>query len=352
MKNAYFNKQKYLEKFRPLLAPLSIMFLGLFLLRDFLYKLGILSKKKLPCKVISVGNISSGGTGKTPFVIMLASFFQSKGISVGILSRGYKRKGFGPLLVTDGFSKSSEWQLCGDEPALMAKRLEGIPIVVDKKRIRGGLFLIKKFNPKVIILDDAFQHKAIYRNLDIVLINSSLHTNNHGKLLPLGSLREPWSCIKRAHLIIASKINLSKNPHQTLKKIKKTSLPYFQSSIGLNRKLVGCDEKTPMTIRQLKGVQVMLVSGIGDSNSFQTLVEKTGAIIVENLMYSDHYSYTKKDHEIIFTRKDKINAQLILTTEKDFIKLKSFKKSAALFALPIKFSLKQNNIKRILDFIK
>ena len=126
-------------------------------IRDFLFKLGILTKQKLPCKVISVGNISTGGTGKTPLIITLACFFQKKGISVGILSRGYGRKSSGCLLVTDGLSEPPSWELCGDEPTLMAKTLKGVPIVVDKKRFRGGSFLIEHFNPDIILLDDAFQ---------------------------------------------------------------------------------------------------------------------------------------------------------------------------------------------------
>ena len=321
-----FNKHKKLEYIRPLLAPFSVLFLGILLWRDFLFKLGVLSKRKLPCKVISVGNISTGGTGKTPLIITLTRFFQKRGISVGILSRGYRRKSSGFLLVTDGFSEPPPWELCGDEPALMAKKLEGIPIVVDKKRFCGGSFLVEHFNPDIILLDDAFQHNSLYRDVDIVLVNSSDRPKDH-KLLPMGNLREPWSCIKRADMVFLSKTNLTEVSPFIKKKLENTSLPYFHSSIDLNPTLVNIQNKTTMTVNQLKEKPVLLVSAIGDPGSFHSLVQKTGATIVDHLTYKDHFSYTKNDWENIVTKKEKTGAELILTTEKDILKLTTLTKN-------------------------
>ena len=203
------NKKNSLVSIRPFLSPLTIVYLGLILWRDFFYRIDVLPKRKLSCVVISIGNITSGGTGKTPMVISLAKFFKMAGKSVAVLSRGYGRQSSGSLLVTDGYSKPPDWRLCGDEPALMAMALKGVPIIVDKNRFRGGSFLIKHFNPDIILLDDGFQHFSISRNIDIVLINSSDLQHDH-RLLPLGHLREPWSCTKRADIIFLTKTNLKK----------------------------------------------------------------------------------------------------------------------------------------------
>ena len=345
-----FNKHKKLEYIRPLLAPFSVLFLGILLWRDFLFKLGVLSKRKLPCKVISVGNISTGGTGKTPLIITLTRFFQKRGISVGILSRGYRRKSSGFLLVTDGFSEPPPWELCGDEPALMAKKLEGIPIVVDKKRFRGGSFLVEHFNPDIILLDDAFQHNSLYRDVDIVLVNSSDRPKDH-KLLPTGNLREPWSCIKRADLVLLSKTNLTEESSFIKNKLEKTSLPFFYSSIDLNPALVNCHNNTTMSVKKLKGTRVLLVSAIGDPDGFHSLVQKTGADILKYLIYRAHYSYTKNDLKAIRKIKEEVNADLIITTEKDLLKLKDFSRDMPIHALRIGLNIEDQGFQIISNFI-
>jgi len=128
---------------------------------------------------------------------------------VAVLSRGYGRKTAGTQLVTDGNTPVLDWRNFGDEPTLISKALSGVPVVVDEKRHRGGMFLVDRFNPDVIIMDDAFQHRAIERDVDIVLINSQDQRSDH-KLLPYGFLREPWIHLKRAHAIIFTKTNLMK----------------------------------------------------------------------------------------------------------------------------------------------
>jgi len=346
----FFNKQKNLEYIRPLLAPFSVLFLGILLWRDFLFKLDLKSKQKLSCKVISVGNISSGGTGKTPMVISLAKFFKKAGKSVAILSRGYGRQSSGSLLVTDGHTKPPDWRLCGDEPALMAMALKGVPIIVDKNRFRGGSFLIEHFNPDIILLDDAFQHNSLYRDIDIVLVNSSDRPKDH-KLLPTGNLREPWPCIKRADLVLLSKTNLTGISLFIKNKLEKTSLPYFHSSIDLNPTLVNFQNKTTMAVKQLKGKRVLLVSAIGDPDGFHSLVQKTGADILEYLTYRDHYSYTKNDWKAIRKTKEEVNADLILTTEKDLLKLKGFSRDISIHALRIVLNIEDRGIQIISNFI-
>ena len=213
-----------------LLFPLALFYWGIIYWRNLFYSAGFFISKKLPTKVISVGNITTGGTGKTPAVIFLTKALSEKGIKCAILSRGYGRKTVGTMLVTDGETSVANWQNFGDEPSLMAKSLPGIPIVVDSKRHRGGTFLVEKFKPEVIILDDAFQHRRIQRDLDIVLINGQDKRSDH-KLVPFGLLREPHSSLKRADVLIFTKTNLMEPNLFLNKTIKSVGKPYFSSTL-------------------------------------------------------------------------------------------------------------------------
>ena len=163
---------------------MALLYWGITFWRNLFYSAGFFVTRKLPAKVISVGNITSGGTGKTPAVIYLAKMLLSQGHRVSILSRGYGRKTAGTQLVTDGKTPVTDWRNFGDEPTLMANALTGVPIVVDNNRHRGGMVLVDRFNPDIIIMDDAFQHRAIERDIDIVLINSQDSRATH-KLLSL-----------------------------------------------------------------------------------------------------------------------------------------------------------------------
>ena len=173
---------------------------------EFFYETNILSTKSLNCKVISIGNITVGGSGKTPTVEYLSNLLQSKGHKVGIISRGYKRKSKSTLVVTDGKKKPESWKHVGDEPFLLAHKLENIPIVVGTSRYKAGSMMIEKFQPDVILIDDGFQHLSLHRDLDIVLVNSKDKRSDHK--LTSGKLREPISNLTKADLIIITKSNI------------------------------------------------------------------------------------------------------------------------------------------------
>jgi tetraacyldisaccharide 4'-kinase len=253
------------------------------------------------------------------------------------------------LLVTDGYSKPPDWRLCGDEPALMAMALKGVPIIVDKNRFRGGSFLIKHFNPDIILLDDGFQHFSISRNIDIVLINSSDLQKDH-RLLPLGHLREPWSCARRADLIFLTKTNLKKPSDYITRKIKQLNVPFFSSTISAISVLSSINEET-RSIKNLSGRRVLALSAIGDSGGFHSLIKKTGATIEESLIYQDHHTYTKNDWKIIKKTKEDVGADLILTTEKDLLKLEAFSGDVPVHAIRINLNIEDQGFQIIRDFI-
>ena len=164
-------------------------------LRVWLYQKGWLAQKRVSCHIVSIGNITTGGTGKTPITLYLAEEWQKRGHKVGIVSRGYRRKNKVPLLlVTDGIKICASPDVVGDEPYLMAQRLSDIPIMVCADRFEGCETLIRRFGLEVILLDDAFQHLKMYRDQNILIIDATNPFGN-GHLLPRGPLREPLSAI-------------------------------------------------------------------------------------------------------------------------------------------------------------
>ena len=188
-------------KSRYLLFPLALFYWGAVLWRNLFYTIGFFVTRRLPVPVISVGNLTVGGTGKTPAVIYLAQKLQENGFKPAVLSRGYGRNTTGTVVVSDGSKSLGGYEEGGDEPYLMANRLSGIPVVVDELRYRGGCFIVENFHPDVILLDDAFQHRALARDLDIVLLNSQDSPEAY-KMLPYGKLREPPFHLRRADVLI------------------------------------------------------------------------------------------------------------------------------------------------------
>ncbi|MFQ5781092.1 MAG: tetraacyldisaccharide 4'-kinase, partial [Nitrospiria bacterium] len=171
-------------------------------LRPFLYEKGFLPRKRADAFIVSVGNLTVGGTGKTPFTIYLAETWREKGYSVGIVSRGYGRNDKrSVVLVSDGEKMLEAASAAGDEPYLMAERLKGIPVVVSADRFKGCQWLIRHFKMDLILLDDAFQHVPIHRDMNLLLIDAMNPYGNH-RLLPRGPLREPLSAARRADLVI------------------------------------------------------------------------------------------------------------------------------------------------------
>ena len=318
-----------------ILFPIAIFYRLIIQFRNFLYKKKIFKINQLPCLVISVGNITVGGTGKTPTVIYLSNFFKNKGYKTAIISRGYKRTTKGTVLVSDGIKIFKKWQETGDEPYMMAKKLENIPIVVDTNRYRGGKLLVKMFKPDIILMDDGFQHRKLYRNLDIILINGKDDANKHN-LLPYGLLREPWDCIVRADIILTTK---QKPSDDLSKKIKNTHLPVFNTEIKYS--LILPNSNSADTFLNLKNKRVFLYSGIAEPNSFKKVVLDMQCIVCGTKFFPDHFPYSKNDiREIEFLAKMK-NADLIITTEKDWVKTKEHEPEYDLAIVDLSIKIKE-----------
>ena len=341
-------KQPIDPRLRYVLFPLAMLFWGILFWRNLFYTFGFFVSRKLPTKVISIGNITTGGTGKTPAVIYLANILIKRGKRVAVLSRGYGRKTAGTQLVTDGNTPVLDWRNFGDEPTLISKALSGVPVVVDEKRHRGGMFLVDRFNPDVIIMDDAFQHRAIERDVDIVLINSQDQRSDH-KLLPYGFLREPWIHLKRAHAIIFTKTNLMKPAPFLRSMARKSRVPRFRSVL-LCGPLVSPEGEYKEI---LKENSALALSAVGDHGGFMRTLNSAGLNVVEELVFRDHHDYIQDDVELTQKHLLKSGAEYVVTTEKDMVKLDQLDLSRIeIYSIGIEFKLSKKAENRLLEIIK
>ena len=331
-----------------LFFPITLFYWGVIFWRNIFYNFNFFVSRKIPTKVISVGNITAGGTGKTPAVIYLSQIFKKRNYKVAVLSRGYGRKTAGTQLVTAGQDKVLDWRNFGDEPTLISQKLEDIPIVVDQNRHRGAMYLIEKFNPDIIIMDDAFQHRSIERDLDLVLINSQAPISDY-RLIPHGLLREPIRHLKRADAIILTKFNLGKPEQKLISKVKKSNLPVFYSTIIHNHFFSINNE----TFKPRNNTRALAVSGIADPRSFYESLQRTNIMMIDKIAYFDHYEFQQSDIENLKKALIDNDAEIIVTTEKDMIRLKSLDLAGLdIYSLGIDFQLDTAGEKYISNYFK
>jgi len=303
------------------LYAISLLYRRIINLRNRLYDHKIFREIKLSCPVISVGNITAGGTGKTPCVIWLARMLKENGFRPVILSRGYGGKSSQPVnIVSDGKDILLSNIMAGDEPYLIARTLPDIPVITGPKRALTGKTAIEKFGADILICDDAFQHRQIFRDVNLVLLDSKNPLgNNH--LLPLGILREPPSALRRADAFILTRY---KEATGTIDQLNNANnIPIFRSShqpVGI----VSGDYTRQLTLTQLKGKRVHAFSGIAQPDSFAKAVTDAGAKITAFDIFPDHHYYTTRELENIRHNFIKDKADLLLTTEKDGMRLQEF----------------------------
>lgn len=279
--------------------------------RNRLYDRGLLSARRLQGPVVSIGNLSVGGSGKTPFVILLGELLKTRGLKFDVLSRGYGRQTRGLVLVDPGGSSGK----FGDEPLLIARRLE-VPVVLGEDRYQAGVFAEERFGARLHLLDDGFQHRALARDFDIVLVTPE---DARDRLLPSGRLREPLRSLQRADAVV---LTSGASP---------TSYP-------LNGKLVW---------RVLRGIVPVTVParpvafcGIARPKNFMLQLRKAGIEPVAEAVYRDHHAYVETDIRELLALKAKSQADGFVTTEKDAINLGGyFSALQPLAVVPVKMEL-------------
>jgi len=314
--------------FRCLFFILSQFYYLAIKLRWLIYRLGVVPKTKIPCTVISVGNITWGGTGKTPAVIMIAKLLKEMGKRVAVLSRGYgrRKKKSKISIVSNGKRIILSSREAGDEPYLLSKNLPDVPIIVGKNRIKSGKYAIERFASEIVVLDVGFQYWPLDRDIDTVTIDC-LNPYGNGYLIPRGPLREPVSHLSRADIFLLTRANLVSrddlyriigdlrrlNPHSTI--LESVHCPkYLQGSFSGEKK----------SLDFIKDRRVVAFSSIGNPYSFEKTLEELGAKIVKIFQFPDHHDYQRKDlGEIETACKTEIEKGEIIavTTEKDAVRL-------------------------------
>jgi tetraacyldisaccharide 4'-kinase len=303
---------------------LSLLYRLIINSRNQLYDHKLIKEVKLTCPVISVGNITVGGTGKTPCVIWLAQMLQERGYKPAVLSRGYGGRNSQPVnVVTDGYKILLTAAVAGDEPLLIARSLAGIPVITRPHRILNGRAANNDFGADILICDDAFQHRRLYRDINIVLLDSGSPVGN-GHLLPRGSLREPATALSRASILLATRSAEAEKKDDLVGKLAEiANIPVFRS----NHRRAGIfrgDYSEQFPVGMLEGKKISAFAGIGEPVSFKKSVLASGAQITSFSIFPDHHRYSRSEVDKISEAFLQSGADLLLTTEKDGMRLEDY----------------------------
>jgi len=312
------------------LRAISFLFRSIVLLRLYLYEAGIYRRYPLGCQVISVGNITAGGTGKTPVVEIFARELQKSGRKVAILSRGYRKRELPwyqrifreklepPRVVSDGKRLLLDSEMGGDEPYMLASNLPGVVVLVDKNRVKSGRFAVKRFGCDTLILDDGFQYLKLRHRLEIVLVDK---TNPFGNehMLPRGILREPVRNLQRADFIFITKSDGSAEQLRArLRQLNARAEMIECCHKPRHLQNVYTAERVPLS--WLNGRTVTSLSGIAVPQSFENSLRAMGAKVIHCERYADHHRYDAQEIIDAVNRAADLKADALLTTEKDAVR--------------------------------
>jgi len=336
--------------FKIFIGVLSLLYLVGIQIRCLLYRIRIFRARSVTAWVISVGNITLGGTGKTPVVERLAGLLNSRGRKVAIVSRGYRRKR-GPRLrrlkeklrgapttrvVSDGYKILLNSRVAGDEPYMLASNLEGVPVVINRNRRKGALYAIRRFKADTIILDDGFQHLDLKRDLDIVLIDSTCPFGN-GHIFPRGILREPCRNLSRADLLLITKA-VSGGQHELKKELRR----YNQRARILeccHNPIYLYDVRTSIkaSLDFIRGMKAATLSGIANPEGFEKMLSGLGVQVIHSRRFADHHIYSQQELIDVLNKAARRGAEILLTTEKDAVRFPRLPKgSIPVFSLRVR----------------
>tara|TARA_B100000686_G_C16768660_1_gene963536 strand:+ start:724 stop:1812 length:1089 start_codon:yes stop_codon:yes gene_type:complete len=321
------NRKVIHEPFFRVLNAVSFFHSALMRLRSRGYSAGWLSSKKLDCRVVSIGNLTLGGTGKTPMTLWLARMLRSRGHRPAILSRGYKGTTQGSTnVVCDGQNVLLSPESAGDEPVMLASRLKDVPVLVGANRYSSALFASQHFDSDVLLLDDGYQHLALRRDCNILLLDCANPFGN-GLVFPSGHLREPIEAIERADVICFTRCS-EEGSFSTGDFPLKLSKPSVKTRPRLSA-WVRLDTGERLPPEGLCGESVLAFCGIARPEDFQRLLDKAGVRTVSKFDFSDHHFYSKKDLNLMQRGLGK--ARCIATTEKDAVKIRLFSWDVPIF---------------------
>jgi len=319
--------KKYFKYLLIILSPFAVLYSAIMNLRNSLFDKGFFQQKRVDAKIISVGNIVVGGSGKTPTVIYIAKLLKKHKINIGVLSRGYGRSSKGYKLVSDGTNLLLPVEESGDEIILVSEECK-VPTAVSEKRALGAEKLISDQNVNAIVLDDAFQHRWIARDLDILIFDQRFLMKKNSieqQPLPIGRMRESFSAIERSDIILINRKFTKKRELPTrsmeLMKNKKVFYGYYQST-----GIIDVKNEQLYSMEEFKGQKSLVVCGIARPFSFLKVLEDNEIDISNKMVFKDHQKYDEKEIQLIRKKFYETNSYSVVTTQKDFVKLKAFSK--------------------------
>ncbi len=306
---------------RGALAAVSVVYGAGVRVRNAGYDSGLFPVHRLPCRVVSVGNLTVGGTGKTPTVMTVAAALHAAGERVCIVLRGYRGDGTGARVVSDGRTIRLSWREAGDEAVLLAQCLPGVPVLVGADRVAVGRLAIAEFRAETILLDDGFQHRRIHRDRDLVLVDAT-DPFGDGWLLPRGRLRESVRELRRADAILVTRTDQVTDPAGVVRRLAEAA-PGRPIARGTYRpcRLQELGTGRGQAVAAIHGKRVLAVSGIANPHGFHGTLEALGAVLVERVVFRDHHPFTSDDRRRIAGAAEVSGAEWIVTTEKDAVRL-------------------------------
>lgn len=302
------------------LSALTLGYRGLLALRHTLYARGLLKSRRLPCPVVSIGNLTLGGSGKTPAVELAVRTLLDAGLVAGIVSRGYGRRTRGTVIVADPHGIKADPAAAGDEPFLLARRLPGTPVVVGENRYDAGRVCLERFGVGALVLDDAFQHRTLEKDLEIVLVSGAAPWGN-GRLFPRGPLREPISALSRAHLVVIAGPQDDASAHAVAATVKAEN-PTGQV-VTAHYEPIECWEISDgkrVDLTELPGLRIHAFTGIARPGNFARTLAQLGARVAGFTEFPDHHWYTAGELEALAAEARAHGAETLLTTEKDAVR--------------------------------
>jgi tetraacyldisaccharide 4'-kinase len=306
-----------------LLSAVAGSYRGLLGAREWLYARGVLASRGLDCPVISVGNLTVGGTGKTPAVELAVRTLCELGHRPGVLSRGYGRRSAGIQVVADAASIRLDAVEGGDEPFLLARRLPGVPVVVGPNRYEAGALARARFDVTALVLDDGFQHRTLAKDLEVVMARA-VHPWGNGRLLPGGPLREPLAALARAQLIVATGARDAGEGAEVRATVERLApgVPVL-TAVHVPTE---CFESSAMhfvPLTALAGAKLLAFAGIGAPDGFSRTLGETDVTLAGFESFADHHWYTRDDLARLDRRAADLGADGLITTEKDWVRLRT-----------------------------
>lgn len=308
--------------------------------REWLYRRGVLQSRAVDCPVVSVGNLTVGGTGKTPAVELAVQTLAALGYRPAIVSRGYGRRSAGVQVVADTASIRLDAEDAGDEPFLLARRLPGIPVVVGGNRHRAAMEALQRFAVNAIVLDDGFQHRTLKKDLEIVMARAQSPWGN-GHVLPAGPLREPLGALARADLVVAVGAKHTGEAGEVLASVARHApgVPVLLAEHVPTECFTAQNVRAAAT--RLAGMRLLAFAGIGSPASFERTLAELGASVAEVVAFPDHHGYSREELAALWRRAAAAGADALVTTEKDWVRLRPLPPSGRpLFVLTVRLVLR------------